>query len=241
MATVLLLAVLSFINPSPSDVRQQLRPYRPQLLNFEREYGFALYEKAIPKSTVEKFLKYLSEKNSGDELRTIVINKMPSTTDLYFVVVQRAHDSDERNLFLVLRKKGSEITEISREENDFTCGMLDPTFFIGRDRVLIIVSIAAFDGAYCGTSPFEYKDGKLKSLGGIDVYDGVHGRGGWQGHSPIENATAEYRQDTYYVTLRGRGNLYSLDEKERKLANRRQPLVFFFDGKTFQPARAGRR
>ena len=48
---------------------------------------------------------------------------MPASNDLYFVAVQRASENDEGNFFLVLRKQGAEIVELSRVANDITCGI----------------------------------------------------------------------------------------------------------------------
>ena len=236
MKTILLAVLLSFLAPVSEAQSQPLKRHRPQLANIEQEVGFTLYEKIIPLATAKAFRDYLGEKNPGYELRTVVISKMPASTDLYFLAVQRGNENDEGNLFLVLQKQGAEIKEIARASNDILCGMLDPAFFTGSGRVLIILSISAFDGGYCGSFPFEFKGDKLTAMGDIPVYDGVHGRGGFQGHSPIETATAAFRQNTYYVTMRGRGSLYG--DKDQRLARPRIPLTYYFDGKTFQPARA---
>ena len=86
----------------------------------------------------------------------------------------------------------------------------------------------AFDGGFCGNEAFEFADNNLKSIGGIDVYDGRHGRGGWQGHSSMELATAEYKSNTYYVTMRGVGSLYGYTgDKDKKIAPPRSPITFF--------------
>lgn len=238
MTAILLAALLSFVNPVASNERQLLRRYRPQLINMKQESGIAMYERTIPLATAKTFVKYLAEKNPGYDLNTVIISKIPATTDLYFVALQRYRDPEQGNVFLVLRKQGAEITEVSRAENDIICGMLDPAFFVGRDRVLIILSISAFDGGYCGNFPFEFKGNNLTALGDIPVYDGVHGPGGYQGHSPIETALAEFKENTYFVTMRGRGSLYG--DNDKRLARPKIPITYYFDSKTPQSASEAR-
>jgi hypothetical protein len=223
------LLLVFLISASVTTEAQLLRRHRSQLRSMKQESGFTLYEKGTPLAAVRSLKKHLSD-NGGKEINTLVVSRMPLTRDQYFVMAQ---DADGLNKFLVLRIQGEGIVEISKAENDISCGILEPAFFVGKDRTLIVISISAFDGGYCGNYPFEFKNGKLKSLGDIAVYDGVHGRGGHQGHSPIEKATARFEGETYYVTMRGKGSLY--DEKERRIAAPNSPATYFYDGQTFRP------
>ena len=128
------------------------------------------------------------------------------------------------------------MSEVSKVENDTTCGIKEPVFFLGQNKLLIVVSIMAMDGGFCGNYAFEYADNNLKSIGEIDVYDGRHGRGGWQGHSPMERATAEYKNNTYYRDNAWSGKpIWLHRRKDKKIAPPRSPITFFYDGADWRP------
>jgi hypothetical protein len=226
-----------------SNVRQQLRRYDPQMQIIEQDFGedklSISFEKGIPLSTEQALIKYVTQHYKITQL-IIAIYKLPNANNLYFVigtVSQNQQSQDgERNIFLILRGQGETVGEVSKAENDTTCGIKEPVFFLGQNKLLIVVSIMAFDGGFCGNDAFEYADNNLKSIGEIDVYDGRHGRGGWQGESPMERATAEYKNNTYYVTMRGVGSLYAYTgDKDKKIAPPRSPITFFYDGADWRP------
>jgi hypothetical protein len=221
-----------------SNERQQLRRYDPQMQSaeqdFEQDKLSVSFEKGIPLSTEQAILRYITQHYRIIQL-IIAIYKLPNADNFYFVigsVAQNQQSQDgERNIFLILRGQGETVSEVSKAENEVTCGIKEPVFFLGKNKLLIVVSIMAFDGGFCGNFAFEYADNNLKPLGEIDVYDGRHGRGGWQGHNPMERATAEYRNKTYYVTMRGVGSLYSYTgSNDKKIAPPRSPVTFFHDG-----------
>ena len=244
---IILLTVLFMVSSSlgfaQSNERQQLRRHDPQMQSAEQKFGQDTlsvgFEKGIPLSTRQALINYVTQHYSIAQL-IISLYKLPGASDLYFVIgsVSPSQQSPEteKNIFLILRGQGEAVSEVSRAENDNTCGIKEPVFFLRQNKLLIVVSIMAFDGGFCGNDVFEYADQSLKSIGGIDVYDGVHGRGGWQGHSPMGRATAEYKNKTYYVTMRGVGSLYSYTgEKEKKIAPPRTPITFFYDGANWRP------
>jgi hypothetical protein len=226
-----------------SNERQQLRRYDPQMQSTEQDFGqdklSVGFEKGIPLSTRQALISYVTQHYSIAQL-IIAIYKLPNASNLYFLigtVSQNQQSQDgERNIFLILRGQGETVSEVSKAESDTTCGIKEPVFFLGQNKLLIVVSIMAFDGGFCGNDAFEYADNNLKSIGGIDVYDGRHGRGGWQGHSPMERATAEYKNNTYYVTMRGVGSLYGYTgDKDKKIAPPRSPITFFYNGADWRP------
>lgn len=228
-----------------SNESQQLRRYDPKMQVIEQGFGpdkdklSISFEKGIPLSTEQALIKYFTQHYTITQL-IISIYKVPDANNLYFVlgtVAQKQQPEDgERNIFLILREQGETVSEVSKAENDNTCGIKEPVFFLGQNKLLIVVSIMAFDGGFCGNEAFEYAENNLKSIGGIDVYDGRHGRGGWQGHSPMARATAEYKNSTYYVTMRGVGNLYGYTgEKEKKIAPPRSPITYFYNGADWRP------
>jgi hypothetical protein len=104
---------------------------------------------------------------------------------------------------------------------------------------LIIVSHTT-TGLYAGNYAYEYANDNLKSLGEIYVIERVGMSGSvWLTHSPMGRATAEYKNNTYYVTVRGaKGNLYGdvndANDYPKKLAPPRSPVTFFYDGKKWR-------
>jgi hypothetical protein len=226
-----------------SNSRQQLRRHDPQMQIIEQDFGqdklSVSFEKGIPPSTRQALISYVTQHYSIAQL-IIAIYKLPNADNLYFVIgiVSQSQQSQdgERNIFLILRGQGETVSEVSKAESDNTCGIKEPVFFLGQNKLLIVVSIMAFDGGFCGNDVFEYADNNLKSISGIDVYDGRHGRGGWRGYSPMDRATAEYKNNTYYVTMRGVGSLYGYTgDKDKKIALPRSPITFFYNGADWRP------
>lgn len=214
---------------------ERLRRSDPKLQeNSSAEERFT-FEQKIPAAKRTALKKYLSEHFNETSAQ---IYSLPTAENLYLALAQDYNESN--NIFLLLKSDGGAVSEVNRVKSDVGCMLPTPTLFIGQGRVLIVLSIAAADGGYCGNYFLEYKEQSLKYLGDIAVYDGVHGKGGYQGHSPFENlASAEFKQNTYYITIRGRGSLYGGDEK--RLARPRVPITYFYDGKEFKLARAVQR
>jgi hypothetical protein len=233
MQTLLLTILLSlFAAPAPPERLRRLDP-KLQVNNSAEER--VTFERTIPAAKRQNLHKYLTE-HFKEPLAQIY--RMPLGENLYLALVQDFEQSN--NHFLLLKSAGEAVSEVNRINSDQGCMLLTPTFFVGKDRALIILSISAADGGYCGNDLLEYKGQELKYLSDIAVYDGVHGRGGFQGHSPIENlTTVELKRDTYYVTLRGRGSLYG--QKDQRLARPGTPITYFYDGNEFRRASAGQR
>ncbi len=163
---------------------------------------------------------------------------MPPTTDLYLIVMYV-----ENTQFFLIKKQGERFVELSRVYREVSCQNIIPTFFIGQDRVLTVYTLVAGDGGFCGNYAFEYKNESLKAIGEINVFDIPHEDereyGTIFGRSPFENATAEFRDNIYYITMRGKGNLYASgndNRNARKLAPREIPVTYFYDGTTWRPS-----
>jgi hypothetical protein len=68
----------------------------------------------------------------------------------------------------------------------------------------------------------------------------------WVTNNQIEGDTAEYKNNAYYMTMRGKGTLYQVFGygKYKKIAPPRSPVTFFYDGKEWRRVvakRAGRK
>lgn len=211
---------------------QNLRPVRPeqQSLDGINIYYFS-FDKDMPASAAQTFNKLISERYGSFAPWAVQVSKIPEADNLYSVLMVGARGG----LFL-FEKKGETLVEAAREVIDVHGGgeNMRQTFFVGRERTLIIATMRAGDGGVVGNFVFEYVGGRLKGLGGIAVSDRVQRENYIAEQSPIDRAVAEYKGNTYYVTLIGEGDLYSLDERDKKLASRRSPLTFYFDGKTWR-------
>src|SRR4051812_1843050 len=211
---------------------ERLKRYDPKLQASSSVDERVAFEKRVPLVKRSALTRYLL--GHFKEARA-QIYQVPSAENLYLALVQDYTESN--NIFLLLRSEGEKVSEVSRVNSDVGCMLPTPTFFAGRDRVLVIIAMAAADGGYCGNYLLEYREQGLKYLGDIAVYDGVQGKGAFQGYSPIENlTTVEFKRDTYYVTLRGRGSLYG--EKDNRLARPGVPITYFHAGKEFRLVRS---
>lgn len=211
-----------------------------QLLTRQSPEDAKLRARQIPKSTSAAFDGYLRSHLNGFELTDFELYSMPRSTEQFFVTVSGMVKVDgtdyNTSILVLLRKHGGDITESGRFEKDGP--LVRPYFFIGTDRVLLIVWISAYDGAYYGSWAFEYRNETLKALGEIDVVDEIPNELIYN-RSPIDTATAEYKRGTYYLTMRGRGTLYRWDESDnrQKLARRGVPVTYVYEQGAWVPAR----
>ena len=223
-----------------SNEHQQLRRYVPQMQSTEQAVGqdklMVNFEKGIPPSTRQALIGYFTQRykvNQGG----IDIYKLPGANNLYFV---SGTVNEMLNIFLVLRAQGETFSEVSKTENDSTGSEKQFDFFLGPDRLLIIVSHTT-TGLYAGNYAYEFADNNLKSLGEIYVIEKAGMSGSvWLTRSPMGRATAEYKNNTYYVTVRGMtGSLYGHVNDAaglpKKLAPPRSPLTFSHNGVDWRP------
>ncbi|MDT4952082.1 MAG: hypothetical protein QOJ02_220 [Acidobacteriota bacterium] len=252
LLSLLLIPALSVAQTSriSSNGSQQLRRYNPQMQSTEQKFGqeklTVSYDKSIPLSTRQALIRYMSQHY---ESRVIYfdINKLPGADHLYAVTgifskAQQAQDSSQApTILLFLREQGDTVSEVSKVENENGSAylLIAPVFFLGQNKLLIIVSFSAGDGSDGGNYAYEYADNNFKSLGQIDVIEKLGMSGSvWITAHPIERATAEYKNNTYYVTVRGKGSLYGDSDAKgnpKKLAPPRSPITFFYDGKNWRP------
>lgn len=220
-----ILTVLFFVTALASAATAQALPRTsPRTAIYKQGERYVSYETAIPRATAQAYFKYMLAHYGTDEYYTNYdLYRMPTTADLF---LGTAYDGSELKL-LLLRKNGAEFSEVSQVKHE-GCGLAQPFFFTGRDRVLLFISNSAPDGGFCGNLAFEFQGGGWKPLGELDVYDAPHGQGGFQGHTPLERATAKFTQGKYSLTMRGTGILYSFGDKV--LARRGVPVTLTFDG-----------
>jgi hypothetical protein len=186
--------------------------------------------------------------------------KVPGASNLYFAIGSTGEQNTEeqKDLVLVLEAQGKTVHEVAKvHEKGMQGPIRDPLFFVGPNRILMVVSSGFADGGFVGDNAYEYAGNKLRWLGEIGVYDKV---GEDLPSSPMEGAVAEYKTSAYYVTMRGKGSLYrsvDVDPNKpaddspgnttglKKIASPRKPVTFFYNGKEWQRQRkavaAGRR
>lgn len=223
-----------------SNERQQLRRYHSQMQSTEQDFGqdklSVNFEQGIPLSTRQALIRYLTQHyqvNRGG----IEIYELSGVNNLYLV---SGTVNEMLNIFLVLKAQGETVSEISKAENDSTGSEKQFDFFLGQNKLLIIVSHTT-TGLYAGNYAYEYADNNLKALGEIYVIEKVGMSGSvWLTRSPMGRATAEYKNNTYYVTVRGMtGSLYGhvndATGLPKKLAPPRSPLTFSYDGVDWRP------
>jgi Tol biopolymer transport system component len=235
----------STINSLQSNETQQLRRYQPEFdyESYKRVYGneeFSRigFDKGLPISTIRGFDKLIAERYKESHPMEISISKIPLSNDVYLLAMY-----GNKTWFLLIKKQGERFVELSRAYNEVECQNIIPTFFIGQDRVLTVYTLVAGDGGFCGNYAFEYKNESLKAIGELNVFDipneDEREYGTIFGRSPFENATAEFRDNIYYITMRGKGNLYASgndNRNARKLATRGIPITYFYDGTTWRPS-----
>jgi hypothetical protein len=231
--------------PAANSQVQPLRRYAPQMRSVEKKSGedtwYVNIEKAISPATEQALIEYFTGQYKLVAM-SIDIYKAPVADNLYFVLGtvrkdKQSEDSELINIFLALREQGGTVSEVSKAENDDSAFLRAPVFFFGQNKLLAIVSLSAADGSLAGHYAYEYADNNLKLLGDIPVIDklGMSGQV-WITNNQIERAMAEYKNDTYYVTVRGKGSLYQGFgyDNYKKLAPPKSPVTFFYDGKEWR-------
>lgn len=227
MPIKILTALLALFLLASGALGQQLRRTAPATAEYREGERTVSYQRGIPMAAVKSYAKYMFAHYTGDEYYTdYPLYRMPNSPDTY---LGTAYNGSTMNVFM-LSIKGAAVSEVRHDTRE-ACGLVTPYFFAGPNRGLLVISNSAPDGGFCGNWAYEFKDGNWTPAGDIDVYDAVHGKGAFQGHSPIESgATARFANGKYYVTMRGRGALRSLDEQDVILARPRVLLTFYYDG-----------
>jgi hypothetical protein len=248
--SVLLIPALTVAQTSriESNGHQQLRRYAPQMQHtehdFKQEKLYVSFEKGISLSTEQALVRYITQHYSLTQI-VIEIYKLGDANHLYFVTGaarkdRQDEDSATQTIFLILREEGGTVSEVSKAANDSDAAIKEPVFFLGQNKILIIVSQSAVDGSFDSNYAYEYANNKLKPLGQFYVIEKLGMSGSvWITRSPLAQATAEYKNNTYYVTIRGmKGSLYGdtavVNNTPKKLAPPRFPITFSYDGTDWQ-------
>lgn len=214
--------------------------------NSMQEKVSVLVEKGLAQSTVQALSRYASQRYQSAQMR-LGLYKLPGADGLYFVTVMFDDPGFQGaslppTTLLILREQGGTVSEISKatyddpNNGDLNRG-LEPVFFIGQTKLLIIVSASLIDG-FITNYAFEYAGNNLKPLDELYVIENVSEGGAYTGsYTPLRQATAEYKNKTYYVTMRGKKSLFA---GEKKIAPPGKPITFFYDGKAWRQAAANR-
>lgn len=261
LSMFLLSAALTVAQTSPStnaaanSQAQPLRRYEPQMRSVEKKLGEDTFtfgiEKDISPATEQALIEYFTQHYKSSAMG-IDIYKAPVADNLYFVLGtvlkdKQSENSEVINIFLALKEQGKTVSEVGKAENESDAAVRAPVFFLGPNKLLVIVSLSAPDGSLAGHYAYEYADNNLKPLGNIPVIDklGMDGQV-WITNNKMEKASAEYKNNSYYVTVRGKGTLYQEFgyDNYKKLASPGSPVTFSYDGKEWRPvatSQAGRR
>lgn len=236
-----LFGVYCSVGLAQSDGSQQLRRYDPQTRSIEQSVGpekvNVNFDRTIPPSTRQVLINYISQHYTSI-LMSFEIDRLPGADNLYAATGRftEARNNSTEAMLLLLREQGGTVSEVNKlgdsNADAQAYGDIRPIFFSGKDRMLVIVSMSSMDGDARMDLAYEYAGNNFKPLGQIEVIEKLGESGGvWRIDSPVKRATAEYKNDTYFVTLRGKGSLHL---GEKKIAAAGTPVTFFYNGKAWQ-------
>lgn len=235
----LLLITFSLVGVAQSNEAQQLKRYIPRMQNSQQDFGqdkLDVYsEKGIPVKTKQALIRHITQHYKIAQIG-LDIYKLQNASNFYLVIVttnkdKQVEDSPLQSLLLVLSEQDGVVSEVSKAEEDTDAAIKAPTFFLRRNKTLIIVSYSAGDGSLFGHSVYEYADNNLKPLGSIPVIDKIGMSGSvWVTNNEIVLATARYKNNTYHVTMRGKGTLYEAGgyNDYKKIASPGVPVTFSY-------------
>ena len=198
-------------------------------------------------ATGKALTNYLRQHYNISGLSIPGIYKVPGANNLYFAIGSTGEQNTEeqKDLVLVLEAQEKTVNEVAKVYEEGMQGPIrSPLFFVGPNRILMVVSSGFADGGFVGDNAYEYAGNKLRWLGEIGVYDQM---GEDLPFSPMEGAVAEYKTSAYYLTMRGKGSLYrrvdvdpngSADSGLKKIAPPRKAVTFFYDGKKWRQVTA---
>jgi hypothetical protein len=239
---ILLLALLtawSAVGFTQSVKAQQLKRSKPVYVDNSTATG-----KALTNYLKQHYKTPISEDFIPPDAYGPLLYKVPGASNLYFALwfTGEQNTEDQKDLVLVLKAQGKTVNEVAKVyEKGMQGPVRDPLFFVGPNRILMVVSSGFADGGFVGDNAYEYAGNKLRWLGEIDVYDKV---GEDLPSSPMEGAVAEYKTRAYYMTVRGKGGLYRADNSSgnttglKKIAPPGKPVTFFYDGKKWRQVTA---
>lgn len=234
-----LLLACGSVGLAQSNGSQPLSRYNPQTLSIEQNLGQEKLtidvDKTISTSIRQSLVSYFLQHYTSN-LISMEIDKLPGADDLYAVTGRftEAQNSSAEATLLLLREQGGKVSEVNKlsDENAGGYGVIQPVFFSGQNRQLVIVSMSSADGDARMDVVYEFAGNNFKPLGEIGVIEKLGESGGvWMIDSPARRATAEYKNGSYYVTLRGKGSLHL---GRKKIARAGSPVTFFYNGREWQ-------
>lgn len=220
-------------NPSTSNATDHLKRYEPETTTYEQNNVRIFYERGVSLDTAILFYKHLSERYSKEPVPFIF--RMPLADDLYLVSAWgKDRKNDLQRRFYLFTKQGMEIVELYRSRGWEGSWILKPTFFIGTDHVLIIAETEAEE--FGGLEAFEFKDRNLKYLGPLSVAKKEKNAIDEDEFvNPLKDAIAEFKGNTYYITMKGDLYLNWDGPNKRKIGTPNSAVTFYYDGKRFRP------
>jgi hypothetical protein len=243
-----LLATWSAVGFTQPIKAQQLKLSNPVAVDSSTATG-----EALTNYLKQHYKTPISEDSIPPDAYGPLLYKVPGASNLYFALwfTGEQNTEDQKDLVVVLETQGKTVNEVARVYEEGMQGPLrDPLFFVGANRILMVVSSGFADGGFVGDNAYEYAGNKLRWMGEIGVYDKV---GEDLPSSPMEGAVAEYKNSAYYVTMRGKGSLYrsvDFDPNKptdyspgnttglKKIAPPRKAVTFFYDGKKWRQVTA---
>lgn len=208
-----------------------LERYEPETITYEKGGVRIIYERAVPLDTALLFHKFLSEHYSRDPVPDIY--RMPLADNLFLVsALAPGRRGNILRRFYLFSKRGSQLVELYRGPGWEVNWVLWPTFFIGKDRVLIIAEKGTEE--FGGLEVFEFKKGRLRYLAALPVAKKQTDRIlGEEIVSPLSDATAEFAHGTYCIAMKG--DLYLFNDHRVREVVSPGSVRFCFNGKSFQP------
>jgi hypothetical protein len=162
--------------------------------NVEREKrSFTFDSGTVTLAEAERVAGHFHNKYGDDE--NVSVYKIPGSGDFYLVSGAMGHqeETDFGLRFFLVKKEGDDYKQLFRGRGAGDSYNLDPYFYTNADRVLII-SESGTEYSW-GLSAYEFRNGKLKTLGTIDVAR-------WSGENyidPRDRATVFLRNGQYVV------------------------------------------
>jgi hypothetical protein len=225
------ITLLALLSTSPGS--DKLTHYQPQMLTHEQNEVRIFYENAVPLDSALRINEYLSKRYNQSSSPSVF--KVPLAEHLYLVAGAYGKDSrkDYGIRFYLLEERGGTLTELYHSRGMRDSYVLNPTFFIGKDRVLIIADTGA---EYSwGLEAFEFRARDLKYLGTIKIAKKVSEDNYARGFTaPLKDAEAIFKGGSYHVAFTGDLYLDPGGRNERRIGTSNSRVTFRYDGNGFK-------
>lgn len=188
------------------------------------------YESGILRSEALEVLDYLRSMGADP---VPYIYRLPNSPN-HFVIstwMQVKKEEPQRRL-LLLSKDSAGFREVYRSSGVGDSWILTPTFFVGRDRILILAELGAEE--YYGLIAFEAIRDKVIFLGRLDVGRQVNRDGVVGFESPLNNSKVEYAHGSYYISVFGDIYIEPGLSTQRKISDRKGRVRITLDSSGFR-------